>query len=388
MTHHFQNGECTQCGELRQNLVRDRETRKLPPCLDAPGVFYSAIRHTRNNPLLISFLFLFYCVNLILAGYVGNDVIQQQPSPKTTSIAPSTANPIFVNRLITSIFTVVVNGVPPVMIKNQQLFTPIQWPPNTDETTKVETALTHLATELPKFKPNFFEQFKMEDIHSKTSFLSGYITPTVKVRGTADVVITSLNVATDIVSLAIGALVVFEFKTDDNYADSYTQLLVGLLGVRMASNKPVLAILSDLRTGAIALRICVNETEDNSFYLERTVLTLSEMATLLDQFLKPSLANALHPMKDDSEDADERTASKFLKRRRIDGIAAVQDQLSMFFDLAEDPELPIAYKQQATSNLLHSFGYESVILAIDEAEQAAHRKSHEDRGKSWMSAYT
>ena len=224
MTHHFQNGECTQCGELRQNLVRDRETRKLPPCLDAPGVFYSAIRHTRNNPLLISFLFLFYCVNLILAGYVGNDVIQQQPSPKTTSIAPSTANPIFVNRLITSIFTVVVNGVPPVMIENQQLFTPIQWPPNTDETTKVETALTHLATELPKFKPNFFEQFKMEDIHSKTSFLSGYITPTVKVRGTADVVITSLNVATDIVSLAIGALVVFEFKTDDNYADSYTQL--------------------------------------------------------------------------------------------------------------------------------------------------------------------
>ena len=319
---------------------------------------------------------------MILAGYVGNDVIQQQPSPRITSIAPSTANPILVNRLITSIFTVVVNGVPPVMIKNQQLFTPIQWPPNTDETTKVETALTHLATELPKFKPNFFEQFKMEDIHSKTSFLSGYITPTVKVRGTADVVITSLNVATDIVSLAIGALVVFEFKTDDNYADSYTQLLVELLGVRMASNKPVLAILSDLRTGAIALRICVNETEDNSFYLERTVLTLSEMATLLDQFLKPSLANALHPMKDDSEDADERTASKFLKRRRIDGIAAVQDQLSMFFDLAEDPELPIAYKQQATSNLLHSFGYESVILAIDEAEQAAHRKSHEDRGNS------
>ena len=299
------------------------------------------------------------------------------------SISPSSSDPATVNRLVASMFTLVKNGAAPEVSKEkQELFIPIEWPPKTDESTKVALALTHLTTELTKFKPTIFEQFKIVDIHSKTNFLDGYITPTVKVRGTTDVVITAADVATDITSLAIGALVIFEFKTESTYAESYTQLLVELLGVRMASNKPVLAILSDLRTGAISLRICVDEAEDNSFYLERTELTLSEMATLLDQFLKPSLANATHPMKDDSEDVDERTASMFLKRRRVGGLAAVQDQLAMFFDLTEDPELPIVYKQQATANLLRSFGYESVLLAIDEAERSIERNTHADRGIS------
>jgi hypothetical protein len=36
MSHFFQNGECTQCGELRQGMVRDPVTGRLPPCPDAP----------------------------------------------------------------------------------------------------------------------------------------------------------------------------------------------------------------------------------------------------------------------------------------------------------------------------------------------------------------
>jgi hypothetical protein len=38
MSHNFQNGECTQCGELKGNLVRDPQTGRLPNCPDTPIV--------------------------------------------------------------------------------------------------------------------------------------------------------------------------------------------------------------------------------------------------------------------------------------------------------------------------------------------------------------
>jgi hypothetical protein len=245
----------------------------------------------------------------------------------------------------------------------------------------------HLNAELPKFKPEIFQQFKMVDIHAKTRFFDTTLTPAVDVRGTADIVIVASNCATDNSSLASGTLVVFELKTSGDLASHNTQLTVELLAARMSSNKPVLAILTDLATGAIALRVRLNEI-DNSFYLERTELNMSQMATMLVQFLDPCFADVTRGFDDHSTNINERATSMFLKSRRV-GMADIQDQIDMFHDLMQNPEeLEVEFRQQATANLLRSFGYESILLSIDQAERSREREDHASRGDSFKSMYT
>jgi hypothetical protein len=100
------------------------------------------------------------------------------------------------------------------------------------------------------------------------------------------------------------------------------------------------------------------------------------MAKLIADFLKPALADPTLTMEDDSSDPDERATSMFLRRRCVHGIAVMQDQLAMYEDLVEDPEVGVEFKVQAAADLLRSFGWESNVLAFAEAALSRNRKTH------------
>jgi hypothetical protein len=239
----------------------------------------------------------------------------------------------------------------------------------------VDAAILHLTAELPKFKGDVLEQFQLVDAHAAPGLFSGFITSELRVIATADAVIIASSVDADTFGLEISTLVAFIFRAGPHMEDYDDELELLLLAVRVTSNKPMLVIATDLATGATALRICVNDEEQ--FHLQRTRLTLTQMATMIADFLKPTFADPTLTMEEDSSDPDESAASMFLRRHCVNGITAMQDQLAMCEDLVEDPELDDEFKVQAAANLLRSFGWESNVLAFAEAALSRKRKTHE-----------
>jgi hypothetical protein len=126
--------------------------------------------------------------------------------------------------------------------------------------------------------------------------------------------------------LAIGTLVVFELKTSGDQNHDTQLIVVELLAGNTCSangqasfilsytNKGNRKILGEtLHAAGVALIMSSNE-ESNAFLfdeisLERTELNLSQMATMLVQFLGPCFADVTRGIDDNSTNVNERTVA-------------------------------------------------------------------------------
>lgn len=286
------------------------------------------------------------------------------------SINRSGASNQVVAQLVSTMFQAVTNGMPPTtpVGREQVAFAPIVWT-QSQEALKVQLAMDHIHEQMTNFAPDLWESFAMTDVHSKTSFLTCNLTPSLRLRGTTDIVITPVGAGPDTLTLALNALVVLEIKPEGNLPSYFSQVILAMLGARQLSNKPIMAIVTDLSTSAYAIRIRVNE--HNTLNIERVLLNLTQMAWLLVEFLRPPLADMGVSILNGTatNNPDELGGRLFIQRFRP-GFADAQDQLAMYFDLMDDPELGVDHRRQATENLFRSIGYEAALMrAIEEGEQ-------------------
>ena len=267
-------------------------------------------------------------------------------------------------------FQAVTTGMPPAPPegREQVSFAPIVWP-QSPEAIKVQLAMVHIRDQMINFEPALWESFAMTDVHSKTSFLTCNLTPSLRLRGTTDIVITPVGAGPETLILTMNTLVVLEIKPTGNLASYFSQVILKMLGARQLSNKPILAILTDLTTGAYAVRIRVNQ--HNTLNIERIQLNLTQMAWLMVEFLRPPLADmGFSILNGEASDNPDELAGRLFIWRFRPGYADAQDQLAMYFDLIDDPELSVDHRRQATENLLRSVGYEEALKqAIEEGER-------------------
>ena len=249
-------------------------------------------------------------------------------------------------------------------------FTPIDWP-QSPEAIKVQLAMTHIRDQMTNFAPALWESFAMTDVHSKTSFLTCNLTPSLLLRGTTDIVITPVGAGPETLILTMNALIFLEIKPEGDLPsyEYFSEVILKMLGARQLSNKPILAILTDLMTGAYAVRIRVNQ--HNTLNIERIQLNLTQMAWLMVEFLRPPLADmGFSILNGEAPDNPDELAGRLFIWRFRPGYADAQDQLAMYFDLIDDPELSADHRRQATENLLRSVGYEAALKqAIEDGEQ-------------------
>ncbi len=213
-------------------------------------------------------------------------------------------------------------------------FLPFQWNERS-ESEGTPDARNHLEEELIKFGAKFGRGFfKLVDCHRNKHLLNVEDSKIGKISGGSDLVVVPFKTALRGLSQLISVL--FELKTDSagTLENFVPQGGCELLAARILSYQPkVLAVVTDLCSGAIVLQFDYDRSY-RSFKVIETFCTLSEMATLVCQFLTDAAVPdvSFRPVDSDPRD-EEAIIFKKTKMCNDQGIA-----MEHFMEMVDDPD--------------------------------------------------
>ena len=239
------------------------------------------------NVICLLCLFVIFLIIEITKSVVKEAFMEIEKEKEVKSLTFSSANSGIVSKYLL-VHNLLLSTPEEILLSTvtADQFNPFHWNENETEDFQTPRACKHLSEQLVKYGVTFGRSgYFLYDVHKCKNLLS--VTTDVafgKLSGGTDCIIAPYGLALE--STPGQACVVFEFKTANaisstGFEDNLPQAVLELLCACYYSNQPCLAVLTDMWSGAVILKI-----GGNGRLIQRYELSLHGMALMISQHLK------------------------------------------------------------------------------------------------------